>query len=249
MNEDYESREYSSRYVSPTARIIGRVLTWTFRAVIAAIIALVLWRVLFSARVPGAAKVLLVNDKTYEAYEVQGENLSMFTQTRDQLTRLETDKGVYGLFWVTQTRFLPEADQVQLLVRYNNSTLRYIAEDFKLDAVPDRRDDIIGVTLVVTTDPTPDDTKNGDSHSVRYTATASPEIFETSMYNYRKLIFDGIDLNDPTLVDVTVHFHVTPYQDESDLPYGSLCIYSGDLPKEPEALTRRDRRALEQYGQ
>ena len=249
MDQEIESKQYSERTVGPIARAIGCVLRWIFRLFVFVIVALVFWRVLFSARVPAAAKTLLVNDATYEAYQTHGEDLSIFTQTLEKLTRLETDEGVYGLFWVSQARFLPEADQVQLLIRYNNSTLRYIAEDFRLDAVPDRQEHVVGVTLLATTDPTPTDPKNGDAQTTRYYAAASPEVFTTSMYNYRKLIFDGIDLNDPTLVDLTVHFHVTPYQDENDLPYGSLCIYDSEQPNEPERLTGRDRRALEGYKQ
>ena len=247
MDAERDMQEYSHTHMSRGRRIVGRVFTWIFRCFIIAIVSLVLWRVLLSDRIPPDAKTLLVNEATKEAYLAHGDELIVCTQRQEKLTRLETDEGVYGLFWVSQSRFLPQAQQIQLLVRYNNSTLDYIAKDFKLSEVPARDRDVIDVTLRVTYDPTPSEPKSGDEHTERYHASAAPLPFSTAMYNYRALVFDGVSIEDAAVQSISVDFYYLDRMDYSDLPYGTLCIFDAERETEPLELTARDRRALESY--
>ncbi len=248
MDAEKEMQEYSERHMSRGRKMIGRVFSYAFRTVVFVIIALVLWRVLFSDIIPKKAKTLLVNDATYAAYLYEGETLDMYTQYQEKLAVTENDAGMYGLFWVSEAVFIPGADQIQLLTRYNNSTLRHIATDFKLDSVPDRESDIADVTLVVTTDPTPTDRENGDEFTTRYTASGKPTAFKTSMYNYRKYIFDGIKIDPETTVDITAEFYYAERVDYDDLPYSSLRIYDAESEREPLKLTARDKKALNSYA-
>ena len=247
MDAELEMEEYSQKHMSRGRRIVGRVFRYAFRALVFGIIALVLWRVLLSDRVPKDAKTLLVNDRTYEAYLEKGDGLQLYTQTREQLTYREDESGPLGLFWASQTIFLPDADQVQILTRYNNSTLRHVANDFGLAEPPAREQEIVDVTLLVTTDPTPLDRENGDDRTTRYHASAAPVHFETAMYNYRKLIFDGVNLNDPNIVEISVDFYYVGNVNYEKVPYGTLCIYGSEHEKESLKLTARDKRALESY--
>ncbi|MBO5899089.1 MAG: hypothetical protein J6R04_08775 [Clostridia bacterium] len=248
MDAEQEMQEYSERHMSRGRIIVGRVFTYAFRVLVFGIIALVLWRVLLSDRIPKEARTLLVNEATYAAYLAEGESLTMYTQAQDEIAVNETEDGVYGLFWVSQTVFIPEADQIQILTRYNNSTLRHIATDFKLAEIPAREDIVADVTLVVTTDPTPLDRENGDEVKVRYAASGAPAVDETSMYNYRKYIFDGVDFDPATTVDITVEFFYIDRVDYDDLPYCSLRIFDREFEIDPLTLTSRDERALASYA-
>ena len=247
MDAEREMEEYSQKHMSKGRRLVGRIFVYAFRVFVFGVIALVLWRVLWSDRVPSEAKRLLVNDATAAAYAEHGDQLSLFTQPCEPLTYREDENGIYGLFWVSQSVFLPEADQVQILTRYNNSTLRQIAEDFKLDEVPAREQNVVDVTLRATLDPTPQDRENGDEYLVRYYPSGEPTACSTTMYNYRKLVFDGIDLSDPHLIDISVDFYYVERVDYDDVPYGTLCIYDATFENEPVQLSRGDRRALESY--
>ena len=247
MDAERELQEYSQTKMSRGRRVVGRILVWTFRAFVFTVISLVLWRVLFSDRIPTEAQTLTVNDTTYAAYGAQGDAPDAFCQAQETLTYTETDTGIYGLFWANQTVFLPKASQIQLLTRYNNSTLDYLTEDFKLKQIPDREDDILDVTLRVTTDPTPDLPRSGDEQTARYFPSAAPLHYATSIYNYRKFVFDGIDLNDPNILEISVDFYYVGQVDYDSIPYGTLRLYSSDFDVDPYRLTARDKRALAQY--
>ncbi len=248
MDAEKEMEEYSQTLMNPKRKLMGRIALYAFRLIVFFIIALVLWRVLFSDRIPALAKTLLVNEQTYAAYESQGNTLTMYTQPQEQLTFRENEDGITGLFWVLQSVFIPEADQVQILTRYNNSTLQHIKEDFDLSALPDREQNVADVTLVVTIDPTPSDRKNGDEQTIRYHASAEPVKDQTSMYNYRKYLFDGVSIDPATTVDVSVHFYYVDRVDYDAAPYAMLRIYDNQSENEPVKLTSRDKRALAAYA-
>ena len=249
MDAEQEMQEYSERHKSHGRLVVERVLRYAFRVLVFGIIALVLWRVLLSDRVPKDAKTLLVNEATYAAYLAEGETLTMYTQAQDEIAVNETADGVYGLFWVKQAVFIPSANQIQLLTRYNNSTLTHIATDFKLDAVPSREETVADVTLVVTSDPTPTDSENGDEYKTRYAASGEPSVDETSRYNYRKYIFDGVDFDPATTVDITVEFRYDGRVDYDKVPYCSLRIFDRNFEIDPLTLTSRDKQALLAYAQ
>lgn len=248
MDAEQEMQEYSERHMSRGRVIVNRIFFYVFRVLVFGVIALVLWRVLLSDRIPKDAKTLLVNEATYAAYLAEGESLTMYTQAQDEIAVNETEDGVYGLFWVSQTVFIPEADQIQILTRYNNSTLRHIATDFKLQEIPTRESIVADVSLVVTTDPTPLDRDNGDEVKTRYTASGAPAVDETSMYNYRKYIFDGVDVDPETTVDITVEFYYIDRVDYDKLPYCSLRIFDNEFETDPLSLSKRDKRALAAYA-
>ena len=248
MDAEKEMQEYSERHMSRGQKLVGRIFSYAFRALVFIIIALVLWRVLFSDIIPKKAKTLLVNDATYRAYLAEGDELDMYTQYQEKLAVTENDAGMYGLFWVSEAVFIPGADQIQLLTRYNNSTLRHIATDFKLDSVPEREANIADVTLVVTTDPTPTDTENGDEYKTRYVSCGEPVKNKTAMYNYRKYIFDSITVDPETTIDITVEFYYVGRVNYDGLPYSSLRIYDSETDNDPVKLTARDKRALASYA-
>ena len=248
MDAEQEMQEYSESHMGRGRKIVSRIFSYAFRAIVFFIIALVLWRVLLSDRIPTSIKTLLVNDATYAAYQLEGNELTMYTQYQDKLAVDEREAGIYGLFWVNKAVFIPGAEQVQILTRYNNSTLRQIATDYKLEAVPERDTIVADVTLVVTTDPTPDAPESGDEYQTRYTPSAAPTKDRTAMYNYRKYIFDGIKIDPMTTTDITVEFYYIDRVNYDALPYSSLRIYDSESEREPVKLTARDTRALRAYA-
>ena len=120
---------------------------------------------------------LSVNERLVEAYARDGELRGMFTQEQRSSTSAEEN---YGYFFVTKTVFIPSANQIQIVVRYNNSTLRYTQEDFGLEAAPSRDDDVYDVSLLVVSDLTPDNDEDNLVIADGSTATATSRVRSTA---------------------------------------------------------------------
>ena len=235
------------RIAKITVKVLG--LTLVFGTII-----FFLWRAFISTIVPAEVDGLAMNDKLHTAWqtaEAAGESLTLFSQAQGDTTSAEKN---YSYFSAKNVTFIQEADQVQLLFRYNNATLRHLKEDYGLPANPDRHGDYFDVTLVVAYDLTPDvtaDNLKSDPESVklvRYHATSS-ETAETLIYNYRRLTFDGIDMTVTENPVLAVYMDVY-YKEDVDYDkdaYGTLCIYDYITQTDYAELSKKDREALESY--
>ena len=107
---------------SRAPRIFFRVVKFTFTCFVFLVCGIVLWRV-FTSGDPAAIKTVAVNSALAEAYEQHGEELTLqYQPLQTTITRGEHNSGYFG---VTQTLFIPQVSQVQIVFRYNNSTLRF----------------------------------------------------------------------------------------------------------------------------
>jgi hypothetical protein len=203
-------------------------------------------------------KTLSVNEKVYNAYTQNGETLYMFKQEQNSITRAENN---YGYFSITDCKFIPDANQAQVVFRYNNSTIRSLAEDYSLSTVPDRSEELYDVTLLLAIDLTPenkDDNSTNAPESVRFVRVhASSHTRDTKlMYNYYQLVFDigesGEDINallDSNLL-LAVYadvYYVNDLDYEKD-PYGTLCLYDYLSENKTIELERADKKALKEFS-
>ena len=219
----------------------GKIISWSIKALfylfIVVVNIIVIWRVCFSGD-PSSLKPIMVNENTLEAYEAHGDDLVLETQEQRTIT-------ASGLFSVTSFVFIPEADQLQITVRYNNSTLRKVAEEYELDEVPHREGDVFDVTVVKTTDLTPDNTEdNLDPETLAEERFFPSEMKEgyKKLYSYRKYIFDGISYDGA--VGIFADFYYSGDVDFEKEPYGALCLYDSEMPMIEKKLTSADRRVI-----
>ncbi len=214
-----------------------------------------LWRV-FSSGNPKELERLTPNASLRNALlaaEEKGEPLTVQTQfQKDNITSV-VDKN-YGYFGITDAKFIPEAGQVQVLFRYNNSTIRHLKEDYQLSEMPDRGEELYDVTLYVVYDLTPDiATDNaGDIpeavKGVRYHATTSiPE--QKNLYNFRKLVFDNVDLTpeEHPILAVYVDFYYVGDIDYEKDSYGTLPLYFYDREWEAYELSKKEEEAIRDF--
>ena len=115
-------------------RIAGFVFKGLCTLLIIGIIGLLAWRIIDRDIVPSAVKTITPNDRLCEAYEKNDGKLTMFYQDQTEYTREEKN---YGYFANSGTVFIKEAEQVQFVLRYNNSTLEKTANDYKYYKVID----------------------------------------------------------------------------------------------------------------
>lgn len=235
MDNEEEMREYAERKLSPWRKRARRGLRIALTLLVVAVNVLILWRLLFSDRVPADMKPLTPNQALCTAYAVSEDLPDAFTQPQVDII---WDGETRGYFWVVQAVFLPEAQQIQVLVRYNNSTLRHIAEDFSLAQTPDRTEEIIDVTLVRT--------EKGEDGAqtveTRYFSDGTVRSAQKNMYNYRRYTFEGITAENAAEIRVEIYYKGAV--DYTKTAYGTLRIYDNVTPTEHYTLTKRDRAAL-----
>lgn len=233
-------------------KIIGQLLKFGFYAIIIGINAILLLRI-FTSGDPKLMETLMVNDRTAAAYAEAGEGMAVSYQKQELLD----DE---GLFAQSNLRYIPSVSQLQVTARYNNSTLRAAAETFALAEVPARSEDVFDVTLVKVIAATEEeqaqadrdaltaDVIGGDADAptdlprkeVRYYPSAALAD-EKTVYNYRRLIFDDVDLSDASAC--YLEFYYKGAVDYDAEPYSEILVWiRGD--DRPYELTKADRKAL-----
>ncbi len=249
MSKTQVTQSTPIRIVKYTVKAIGLLIVF-------GTIIFFLWRV-FTSGNPKELERLTPNAPLCEAYDAAvaaGEELTVYTQyQKDNITAVP-DKN-YGYFGVTDAKFIPGADQVQLLIRYNNSTIRHLVEDYGLAETPGRDDRLYDVTLYVAYDLTPDvasDNSGEYPESIRYERyhATTEDSDKKNLYNFRKLVFDGVKLDDPALpvLAIYVDFYYVGDLDYEKEAYGTLPLYFHDADWDSYDLTRAEREALEKYA-
>ena len=92
-----------------------------------------IWRAFFSTIVPDEVRHISPNDPLRAAYLTavdRGEELTVFYQESQYDTTTVRDKN-YSYFSAKEARFIQEADQVQLLFRYNNATIHAMSYRYR----------------------------------------------------------------------------------------------------------------------
>lgn len=215
----------------------GRLLKFLLLCVVLSICIFLLWRV-FSTGIPNDLKTFIPNDSLSIAYDKQGQDLYMFRQNLDIITRAEHNKGYFA---VPESVFIPDANQAQIVFRYNNSTITSVASDYSLDSVPSRDKELFDVTLVLYVDLTPDikednySTTDENVRAIRVKPSAKKSA-QSQLYNFYRYLFDFSnaeeDINLSELLEsgtlIAVHAQVY-YKDDLDYskaPYGAICLYA-----------------------
>lgn len=226
-----------------------------FTLLVVAVFVVLFWR-MSTSRVPEELLTLSPNAALLEAYETHGDGLQKLTQEQNSITRNEEN---YGYFTVSSAVFVPKAEQLQLLVRYNDSTLEALKKDYALDFLPETDKDWYDVTLLLAIDKTPENEEDNlvsDPESVELVRVKASEVVAREhhgRHSYRKLIFDGIDF-DGALLAVYADFYYVgdiAYEGEgfdvyTDKAYGTLCLYAytEDAINKETPLSDDDKAAL-----
>ena len=224
--------------------IVGRIIKALFYTLIALMAAFLIWRVYFSTNVPKNIDRIIVTESLAEAYERDGESLEIFTQGQASITRAEEN---YGYFSVVDFVIIPEARQIQVVFRYNNSTIEYIAEDYSLSEIPPREEELFALSLTKTVDRTPENKDdNLDSSSLKKEVYYPSEIIaeQTRLYNFRRMVFEDVDISDAVGIFFDIRFMID-YAELGAGEYvyddpisGTLCIYDAEMYREPVELPK-----------
>lgn len=218
---------------SYTLWILGHVVRFLFVLLLIGMITVLLWRVVFSQDPPDGFDQISGNDVLREALHTNGK-ITVLTQ--DQVKYTEGADN-YAYFNLDYCYFFKEADQVQLLLFYNNSTLEHLAEDRGLAAVPPRGEEIFSLKMTQYVDVTPEDHAKAGENDIlteeRVLAPSRCEITTNSLYTFLRYTFDGVDLD----ADTVVIYLDMCYEGES---YGTLRLYHRESESRERLLSGKE---------
>lgn len=245
--EELLEEEFASGGATKNVNRIGKVLRIFFYTAIYAVMIALIWR-MCSDGTPKKMETITVSEKLADLYK-NGE-LEVFYQKFDEYT---TEEENYGYFGIMQAIVIPEADEMQIVFRYNNSTLEKLPADFPelCPETPSRDGVYYDVTLVKVIDLTPDDkTDNDKEENLRferyYPTESATKSDKTSLHNYFRYVFEGISTEDALYVYVDIYYNeAIDYQDKA---YGRIRVYSSDANTRVYPLTSADKKALKNYA-
>ena len=252
MAEDYIYDDYEDE--GPPAplfwRILGKVLKFTGYAIIALINGVLLWRLFFSTNEPNAIKTIASNPELSAAWAEHGpEGFALYQAEQDNIAtdedwhehfpeddpRYTTNQ--FAQFFLTDVVFFPKAGQTQVVLRYNRSILEHIATDFELESIPDKKDDLFEVSLVVYY-------KDGDATKAMTLSAHETEMDTTSLYTFRQYYFDSMPEFDG-IIKMNVEIYYKGEVVEEAEPYTVIEIYDKLLEMQDYPLDKKDIAALE----
>ena len=238
---------------------IGRLLKFLIFCVILTVIILILWRV-FSTGIPKEMKGLDPNDKLKAAYSAsvcEDRELYVFNQIHDELSGGKT-KGYFG---VPEASFIPDANQAQIVFRYNNSTISALAKDYSLPAIPEKTEELFDVSLVLYIGDRPEDQSEEISKdnaenikAIRVIPEAEPQKAYSTLYSFYRYTFnfengeEAVDLSELLESEKLISVHVEIYYkgdlDYSQNAYGALSVYDYRRENMAVKLTKNEKKAL-----
>ncbi len=259
----------ASSMASRGFRIAGRVVKAVALGLVFGVIIFLLWRI-FSADTPKALKALTPNEKLSAAYEKYRDELYIFKQDGQSITTANHNRGYYS---ITECEIIPDADQIQIVFRYNNSTIEKIAKDKELSETPKRDTLLFDLSLYVHTDLTPE---NKNDNYEKVTDSSGNEILvptenvkstriqpygeaireNKNFYNYYRYVFDfseaGLSLselidNGELLSVYTDIYYVgdVNYEQSAD---GTLLIYYHASENVDVKLSSASKKAIKEFA-
>ena len=243
----YDAQEEMEEEVAEHFRtpfLIGRIIKISLVVFVVVINLLILWRVFFSANIPKEIKTIAPNATLCEVYREHGDDMTL--QYQDQYT-LNYDKGREGAFGVPTYVYIPEAKQLQVVFRYNNSTLRKLADEYGLTELPDKDNEYFDVSLLLVTDLTPEDLTDAEEACNRIAPTSKTRD-TTLLYTYYRYVFDGVEIDESAVSSLFLDVYYLEDLDYAQKPYGSLMLYTYSAEWRDVDLTARDKKALQDFA-
>ena len=171
--------------------------------------ALLFFRMCSVDDIPDEFKDLYIDDSLKGLYNSENGSEKFIYQ---DLTKYNTDKDSYGYFSAASVVIIPEADQVQMIIKYNISPLEHVKEKYDLSVSIDRnRTDTFELSLVVKSateqivekaeegQELPDYNNENNYTLSRYYPTKT-EFVNAGRHNYIRCVFTNVNMDSTTLL-------------------------------------------------
>ncbi len=256
MADDFfDEEEYEGPPIPLFWKILGKVIKYTAIGIIVFINVFLLWRLFFSTNEPNAIKSIAGNEALASAYETyladtdpEKKPFALYQAEKDNISTDELwhkafpegdpkrKTNQFAQFFLTDVVFFPTANQTQIVLRYNKSTLEHLAKDYDLDEIPDKSEDVFEVVLAVAYRP------DADSSVRQMHIKATPcADGTTSLYSFRQYSFEDL----PRFESITNMNVVIYYKgDEEQKIYASIDVYDPALSVSEYELDKKDLAAI-----
>lgn len=161
-----------------------------------AVAGVLIFRVAFFNFYPKSIKSLYFDEKLTEYYEASGGNISVKTQK----IRAKYDDNKVAKFFCDNLYVIDEISQIQLSIRYTNTSIDHIEKEFSLSGLDPKDPELFTYKLACWSD---------EAQSIVYLdASVVPVQYETKlMYHYYKLVCNNVPmdgLNQPSWLRLEV---------------------------------------------
>lgn len=205
----------------------GKIAKITFKTVILAISLFIysffIFRLCSTQDAPKSVSSVVWNETARAAYAADPDGFEIFAQ--EPSTFITED----GRFWISDVVYLPQAKQLQMTIKYNDSTLKYLKEALAKQQTEgtDNGEDLPLPEIVLPDEPF--DYSVLDNSGVRY-HEYSVSSDRVQNYNYRRLVFENIVI--PEHAAFYIDMYYVGAIDYTAIPYGSLLAWNTALGTE-----------------
>ena len=193
-------------------KTFGKVIKYTALSISFFIFAYFMFR-LCSSGAPKAVTGIVWSPDAREAYLASPETFEALEQPQQIIITND------GRFWIQNVIYIPAAKQLQLTIKYNDSTVKYLKEALGTEDIAEGP---FVYTLL-------DDAGN------RYESHTEEAVRKLN-YNYRLLAFDNIDLTDIRSMYVDIYYAGAVNYEEA--PYSTLMTWNASLPTEKRDIPK-----------
>ncbi len=203
-------------------KIIGKICKYGFIALIVAVFALFFYRVSMMAD-PAEMLDILPSDAAKSVY---AQNGALDVKTQEMVNETISND---GKFYTTGLMILPETSELIITVRYLDSTLDKLAEEYSLETIVPT-EEYFEFSLIST-----------EGNDVRI-SPAETVTMRKWRYTYYRMRFEGVDVS--KYEDLAVAAYYLGDLDYSKQPFGSVFAYHQNWELIDFDLTARDEKLL-----
>ena len=183
--DDFERYgDYNEIDEPPSKNRISLILAIAAMAVIALVVVVIGIRLYTFNHYPQSMKTLYFNDALTEYYNTKGGDIEVYTQD----LRAPYDDAKNGNFFCSELMLIPEINQLQICLRYNNSLSRTLLENYGFEGFDPQNELQFSFRLW----------RDGDENTPEGYETGSLSVAKWesyAMYRYCKLVFDDVELD------------------------------------------------------
>ncbi len=218
-HDNYNDNDYEEFLPKAHGRVyrVFRAIALTLTALFCVFLAA---RIHINNTVPRDARIILWDESAYDAYQEDPEGFALVSHPLGSYTDPDTGKNVIrntmtadAYFSFSDVCYAPDSGQIQLTVRYNESTVGHLMEDYELSFLPEG--ELFRFVL--------EDAQGNRYYDYYFTAYAQ-KFLGKSRYQYRRLLFRGVDLNTDTLT-LKIYYIGQPIDSEQDDCMDEIIVY------------------------
>lgn len=215
----------------------GKILSTAVKVIVFIIIALLIWRVIFATDKNTLSDFV----PTKASSDLYNANGSLTVLTNDVISEI-SDGGYFSVYGV---QYVPDAKELQVTVRYNDSTVEQLGKvDFYAYTVDTSADQTLNEEG--------DGADSGESGERLYNGFPIGEILtpavrgtdEKLFYNYEKLVFENVEIGDTVNVVVSLCA-----EGDSSIEYAAIAVHYAEQTFENYKMSGSEKNALSSYSE